>query len=520
MADRKEPPFFNDESVGGAFHYALPLYDTMELYIETLTGTCFELRVLPFEAVVSVKAKIQRLEGIPVAQQHLIWNNVELDDEHCLHDYGIAEGCTLKLVLAMRGGPINTRKVTVEEPTKDVSELMDDAKEEGWDKTASNKQVTFVVYREGDQLNFFRVVDRGDGTITPLSESLSGGSVYNVYTEEEDDGESAAAQHSRENSITMSKMKLLKAKMEDMNLSKKPKKSAKMKPRPPVTTHPVVAPLLPPSYTPDTPTNNTTNNTTTLSDPLTLDVSPPSPLSTWTLGARERTSFRISPSSPMPTSASPNSSSSSSRAFETQSLVKPVSPLPPRWRGVKVESPGKRPEMISKREARGITRMANQACKEPMGSLSQSELMATLSSRVAEGSSSISSCSSSCRDKLKESLGTGSISTPNKCAGLLAGSSSHPLPPLRATAGPKKKSSSSKHCFHCGKKTGLATSYECRCGQNFCATHRYAETHDCTYDYKSAGRRFCRRPTRSSAPPSCPRSEQHFPPPPPIEPKD
>lgn len=29
-----------------------------------------------------------------------------------------------------------------------------------------------------------------------------------------------------------------------------------------------------------------------------------------------------------------------------------------------------------------------------------------------------------------------------------------------------------------------------RCANNFCATHRYAETHDCTYDYKTAGRRF------------------------------
>lgn len=660
MADRKEPPFFNDESVG-AFHYALPLYDTMELYIETLTGTCFELRVLPFEAVVSVKAKIQRLEGIPVAQQHLIWNNVELDDEHCLHDYGISEGCTLKLVLAMRGGPINTRKVTIEEPAKDVSELMDGSKDEGWDKTVSNKQVTFVVYREGDQLNFFRVVDRGDGTLTPLSEAASGGSVYNVYTEEDEDGESAAAQHSRENSITMSKMKLLKAKMEDMNLSKKPKKSAKMKPRPPVTPHPG-GPSLPPSSTPrhphhhrlfrslshinatrptlsqlspiqdqdpndpfppttattpsshlrppstfaspscymlqeeqwDTcpplanirpppkvsrldmggrlmrdcvypqlpplctrgppeafldPTENlgealslglleepsglvaqTQPTFAELSDPLTLDVSQdggvqmsPSPLSTWTLGSRERTAFHIGPSSPIPTSPS---SSSSSRTFETQSLVKPVSPLPPRLRGVKVESPGKRPEMISKREARGITRMANQACKEPAGSFSQSELMATLSSRAGEGSTGVSSCTGgSCRDKLRESLGTGSrlptisarlqqegaprqasplhrsitthmaSNSHTSTTGVLTslgriGSSSHPLPPLRASAGPKKKSSSSKHCFHCGKKTGLATSYDCRCGQNFCATHRYAETHACTYDYKSAGRRF------------------------------
>ena len=35
----------------------------MELFIETLTGTAFELRVSPFETIMSVKAKIQRLEG-------------------------------------------------------------------------------------------------------------------------------------------------------------------------------------------------------------------------------------------------------------------------------------------------------------------------------------------------------------------------------------------------------------------------------------------------------------------------
>ncbi|KAJ3610413.1 hypothetical protein NHX12_022505 [Muraenolepis orangiensis] len=170
MADRKEPPFFNDQSTG-AFQYKLAFYESMELFIETLTGTCFELRVSPLEAVISVKAKIQRLEGIPVAQQHLIWNNLELDDEYCLHDYGIAEGCTLKLVLAMRGGPINTRRVTMEDPMKEVSELMEGSREESWGARAT-KQVTFLVYREGDQLNLFRVVERGDGTLTALSESL------------------------------------------------------------------------------------------------------------------------------------------------------------------------------------------------------------------------------------------------------------------------------------------------------------------------------------------------------------
>ncbi|KAM7408715.1 hypothetical protein PAMA_002438 [Pampus argenteus] len=718
MTDRKEPPFFNDDSVG-AFRYKLPLYDTMELFIETLTGTCFELRVLPFEAVISVKAKIQRLEGIPVAQQHLIWNNLELDDEHCLHDYGIAEGCTLKLVLAMRGGPINTRRVTMEDPIKDVADLMEGTKEEGWEKSLANKQVTFVVYREGDQLNFFRVVDRGDGTLTPLSESLSGGSVYNVYAEdEEEDGESsAAAQQSLENSITMNKMKLLKAKMEDMNLNKKPKKSTKVKPWPPISLHPCggslgpsstrhhhhrlfrslpqmnqpranaqlppiadqelidplssaaatpahfsiprrpppsfpspscymlqeedtwetcppfakirpppkvsrldigstrlmrdcVYPQLPPlctrgpseaTFDPAEPVGEAVGLSLLeeaaglvaptqpgppfgeLPDPLTVDASnqpdggcrsfevgaqhqlplSPSPLSTWTLGTSDAltsradrtqlgTSFHISPPSPLPTSPStstrplPQPFDSSVSCLQpnlqahSSAQVRPgnTSPHPstmssahaPRLRGVKVESPGKRPELISKREARGITKIANQACKEPLGSLNNSELLASLSTRAPDGSS---------RDSFGDSLGLTlalppaaasgqgslcsrlpSISTnrllqddlirqmsplhrtaasymaTNSLAsggGVMTsfgriGTPTYPLPPVKAPTGSKKKSS--KHCILCGKKTGLATSYECRCGHNFCATHRYAETHDCTYDYKSAGRRF------------------------------
>lgn len=84
MTDRKEPPFFNDDSVG-AFHYKLPFYDTMELFIETLTGTCFELRVLPFEAVISVKAKIQRLEGTKLTDVHFACFSLPLgNSDHTL----------------------------------------------------------------------------------------------------------------------------------------------------------------------------------------------------------------------------------------------------------------------------------------------------------------------------------------------------------------------------------------------------------------------------------------------------
>ncbi|XP_045424356.1 AN1-type zinc finger protein 4 isoform X3 [Lemur catta] len=237
MDNRKEPPFFNEDNVG-PFYYKLPFYDTMELFIETLTGTCFELRVSPFEAVISVKAKIQGLEGIPICQQHLIWNNMELEDDYCLNDYNISEGCTLKLVLAMRGGPINTRRVPMEDPLREMAEYLDSSRDEVWEKTSYNKQITFLVYREGDQLNFFCVIDRGDGTLTPLSESLSGGSVYNLCTDEDEEIEPSSGQQMIENSITMNKMKLLKAKMGSMNLSKKPKKAVKVKPRPPIAPRP------------------------------------------------------------------------------------------------------------------------------------------------------------------------------------------------------------------------------------------------------------------------------------------
>lgn len=80
----------------------------MDLFIETLTGTAFELRVNPSDTVMAIKSKIQRVEGIPVGQQHLIWQNDELSDHQSLRDCSIPGGATLRLVLGMRGGPINT----------------------------------------------------------------------------------------------------------------------------------------------------------------------------------------------------------------------------------------------------------------------------------------------------------------------------------------------------------------------------------------------------------------------------
>ncbi|XP_012475476.1 zinc finger A20 and AN1 domain-containing stress-associated protein 5 [Gossypium raimondii] len=42
-------------------------------------------------------------------------------------------------------------------------------------------------------------------------------------------------------------------------------------------------------------------------------------------------------------------------------------------------------------------------------------------------------------------------------------------------------------CSGCRKRVGL-TGFRCRCGELFCSDHRYSDRHDCSYDYKAAGR--------------------------------
>lgn len=42
-------------------------------------------------------------------------------------------------------------------------------------------------------------------------------------------------------------------------------------------------------------------------------------------------------------------------------------------------------------------------------------------------------------------------------------------------------------CGTCKKRVGL-TGFKCRCGNLFCASHRYSDKHDCPFDYRNAAR--------------------------------
>lgn len=56
---------------------------------------------------------------------------------------------------------------------REMAEYMEANREELLEKLPSASNVTLLVYREGDKLNFFRVVDpHTDGTISPGSEAM------------------------------------------------------------------------------------------------------------------------------------------------------------------------------------------------------------------------------------------------------------------------------------------------------------------------------------------------------------
>ncbi|KAF2298959.1 hypothetical protein GH714_029367 [Hevea brasiliensis] len=64
-------------------------------------------------------------------------------------------------------------------------------------------------------------------------------------------------------------------------------------------------------------------------------------------------------------------------------------------------------------------------------------------------------------------------------------SSSSSVPPVSANDQVQPKAAN--RCFCCNKKVGL-TGFKCKCGGTFCGSHRYSENHDCSFDFKGAGR--------------------------------
>lgn len=116
-----------------------------DIIVECLVaGSEFEVTVRETDTIGYLKYQIKKYEGIPVSQQHILFNHKELKDSAVLKDVPLVRGSRLTLVLGMRGGPISARpgssaRVTDGENWYDLSDVLN----------GSNRYATEILKVEG-----------------------------------------------------------------------------------------------------------------------------------------------------------------------------------------------------------------------------------------------------------------------------------------------------------------------------------------------------------------------------------
>lgn len=76
----------------------------MRIKVKALTGKEIDIDIEPTDKIARIKERVEEKEGIPPAQQRLIFGGKQMSDDKSVSEYSIEGGSVLHLVLALRGG--------------------------------------------------------------------------------------------------------------------------------------------------------------------------------------------------------------------------------------------------------------------------------------------------------------------------------------------------------------------------------------------------------------------------------
>jgi hypothetical protein len=78
--------------------------EPFEFTAVTLTGRVLTIKIRPFDTILRVKQDIYEQDGLMIDQQKIVFNGKQLQDNICVHEYGIKENSRIHLILRLRGG--------------------------------------------------------------------------------------------------------------------------------------------------------------------------------------------------------------------------------------------------------------------------------------------------------------------------------------------------------------------------------------------------------------------------------
>jgi len=440
----------------------------ISLTIETLTGTAFEISVSPDDYISSLKSRIQRVEGIPVNQQHLLLGEQILADNTTIANNNLRDGATLRLVLSLQGGPIGTSRRMLPLDNETIRQLVNLNKKEILEDAPPGSKLAVLIFREGEVINLLRVIENSDGSITNLKDSPKKTSTVGLP-------EKKKSKQSVDNNVTYRKMMQLKHKLETLSISSTSKiKRTKSEHRKSASA--------PERSQMKTEKDSSKRHTWRL--PKIVQSSPV--LEKYVRSAE----FSRIPVLPTITSAC---SDKNTKATTTRQLCHIMND--PRHTGstssidsisesgtdIDVSStdwsrrPSSSSMVLSHNIHINVSRQASPTEQMTAMSLSNNTGLGAIHRILNRSDVPIQ------LDDDEEPMESESNRVNKKAQATV-------IEDLNESTAEQIVEKKKKRCAHCNKKLTISAQYTCRCGLLFCPEHRYSESHNCSYDYQKNGR--------------------------------